>query len=55
MTSTCSPMKYYTPFDVAPDGQRFVFARRLETGGDEAQPLVMVTNWFEELKAKVKQ
>jgi len=46
--------EYYTPFDISPDGQRFVFARRVGSAIDDVQPLVMVMNWFEELKTKVK-
>jgi serine/threonine-protein kinase len=43
---------YYTPWDVAADG-RFIMARLLSSsrGGDEA-PVIVVENWFEELKAK---
>jgi serine/threonine-protein kinase len=49
--------EYYTPFDISPDGRRFIMARqRVSTGaGVQAQPLVMVTNWFEELKAKTRK
>jgi len=44
---------YYTPWDVARDG-RFLMARVVS--GDTGQPgaLVVVENWIEELKAKVK-
>jgi hypothetical protein len=40
-------------FDVAPDGRRFLMIK--EGGGDEAAPqnLVVVQNWFEELKRLV--
>ena len=39
-----------TNFDVAPDGQRFVIA---DASTEEVAPseLVLVQNWFEELKA----
>ncbi len=44
-----------TPFhqfyDVTPDDQRFVMIRNL--GGQEASELIVVENFFEELKAKV--
>jgi Tol biopolymer transport system component len=45
---------YYTPWDVARDG-RFLMARLV--GGDPGQTaaLVVVENWIEELKAKVKR
>jgi len=44
---------YYTPWDVARDG-RFLMARLV--GGEAAQAggLVVVENWIEEVKAKVK-
>jgi hypothetical protein len=35
------------PFDAAPDGQRFIFTTLPES---PATPLVLVTNWTEELK-----
>ena len=38
-------------FDVAPDDQRFIMARRLSLGGESAAPeLILVQNFFEELK-----
>jgi eukaryotic-like serine/threonine-protein kinase len=37
-------------FDVAPDDQRFLMLRSV--GGSEAERLVMVDNWFAELRAK---
>ncbi len=38
-------------YDVTPDDQRFVMIRNL--GGQEASELIVVENWFEELKARV--
>ncbi len=38
-------------YDVTPDDQRFVMIRNL--GGQEASELIVVENFFEELKAKV--
>ncbi len=38
-------------YDIAPDGQRFVMIR--QGGGDTSGDLVVVLNFFEELKAKV--
>jgi len=44
---------YYTPFDVGPDG-RFIMARRVRSEG-EAPPLIVVENWFTELRRKLHQ
>ena len=41
----------YTPFDVAPDG-RFLMVRSRSTSAAVRAPLILVENWFEELKAK---
>ena len=44
------------PFDVSPDGRRFLTARNVGRGEAEgADRLVVVQNFFEELKAKVKR
>ncbi|MEP7326918.1 MAG: protein kinase [Gemmatimonadota bacterium] len=48
MTST----EFYTPFDVAPDG-RFIMARALTAASELESPLIVVENWFEELRQKV--
>ena len=48
MTST----EYYTPFDVAADG-RFIMARQVTPSSALELPLIVVDNWFEELKRKV--
>jgi hypothetical protein len=40
-------------YDVAPDGQRFVMIRRGTVQGSGEPPLVVVENFFEELKRKV--
>ncbi len=45
---------YYTPWDVARDG-RFLMARLVGEGSAESGALVVVENWFQELKAKLKQ
>ena len=42
---------FHPQYDVMPDGQRFVMIRNL--GGQEAGELIVVENFFEELKAKV--
>jgi serine/threonine-protein kinase len=44
---------YYTPFDVGPDG-RFIMARRVRSDSEES-PLIVVENWFTELRQKVRQ
>ena len=43
---------YYTPWDVASDG-RFIMARSVAGPSQLEAPLIVVENWFEELKAKV--
>ena len=40
----------YTPFDISPDGQRFLMARRVQGAAVQVSPLVVTENWFEELK-----
>jgi eukaryotic-like serine/threonine-protein kinase len=42
---------YYTPFDVGPDG-RFLIARRVRSTAEA--PLIVVENWFTELKQKLQ-
>jgi eukaryotic-like serine/threonine-protein kinase len=39
----------YTPFDVAPDG-RFIMARRVRAEAGSVAPLIVVDNWFTELR-----
>ncbi len=44
----------YTPFDIHPDGERFLMMRPIGTG--DAAPLgqmIVVENWFEEVKQKM--
>jgi hypothetical protein len=43
----------YTPFDISPDGQRFIMARRVSTIETPTSPLVVTEHWFEELKRLV--
>ncbi len=45
---------WYTPWDVARDG-RFIMARLVSKNEDEAGAIVVVENWIQELKAKVKR
>ncbi len=42
---------FHQQYDVTPDDQRFVMIRT--PGGQEAGELIVVENFFEELKAKV--
>jgi serine/threonine-protein kinase len=44
---------YYTPFDISRDGQRFVMARRVQRGTAEQAPVVVVENWFTELRERL--
>jgi eukaryotic-like serine/threonine-protein kinase len=43
---------YYTPFDISADGKRFIMARRIRAGAEES-PLIVVENWFTELKQRL--
>jgi eukaryotic-like serine/threonine-protein kinase len=45
-------ISWYTPWDVAPDG-RFIMVRSVDSGAQMDSPLIVVENWFEELKQKV--
>jgi eukaryotic-like serine/threonine-protein kinase len=40
-------------YDVSADGQRFVMVRAAEQPGTHVSQMVLVQNWFEELKARV--
>ena len=41
-------------YDIAPDGERFIFLKReAEQVVEESNSLVFVQNWLEELKARV--
>ncbi|MBI3982501.1 MAG: PD40 domain-containing protein [Gemmatimonadetes bacterium] len=44
----------YTPHDVGRDGQRFIMARRRRTEGASAAPLIVVENWFEEVRSRTR-
>jgi hypothetical protein len=46
--------EHYTPFDLSPDDQRFIMAREVQRATSDRPTIVLVENWFEELKAKVK-
>ena len=45
--------EHYTPFDVSPDGRRFIMARRVRAEAVAATPLIVVQNWFEELNQRL--
>ncbi len=40
----------YTPFDIAPNGGRFIMARRINDGPRRTAPLVVTENWSTELR-----
>ena len=42
-------------FDVSPDGQRFLMSRPVGGGAEEPDELIIVQNFFEELRAKARQ
>jgi hypothetical protein len=42
----------FTPYAVAPDGQRFYASRRQSRPSAPATGVNVVFNWFEEIKAK---
>ena len=41
------------PYDIAPDGRFLIIRSGQAAGGGTAQNLVVVQNWFEDLKARV--
>jgi Tol biopolymer transport system component len=41
----------YTPFDISLDGSRFLMARRVQAAVTHVAPLIVVENWFTELRA----
>ena len=45
----------YTPFDISPDGQRFIMARQIVDASRPELPVVVAENWFEELRARMKR
>jgi serine/threonine-protein kinase len=52
------PPSYYLDnlsdfYDVAPDGERFLFARRVESSAGGSLEIVLVRNWIEELIERV--
>ena len=45
--------RYYTPWDIAPDG-RFLMLRPAGTGDAASAPLIVVENWTSEVKRKLR-
>ncbi|HYV96213.1 MAG TPA: protein kinase, partial [Gemmatimonadaceae bacterium] len=43
----------YTPFDISPDGQRFIMARRVRENMVALAPMTVTLNWFEELRERL--
>ena len=41
------------PYDITLDDHQFLMARVFESGAEDAQRVVLVTNWFEELRERV--
>ena len=41
--------------DGTPDGQRFVFSRRVDVPPSPPSPMILVENWIEELKRMAPQ
>jgi Tol biopolymer transport system component len=48
-----SPGENYTPYDIHPDGTRFIMARRAGPTASRATPIVITENWFEEVRQRV--
>ena len=47
------PLDGSRPFDISPDGQRFLMSRSVQSVGSSQPPIVIVWNWSEDLKARV--
>ncbi len=45
--------EFYTPYDVSPDGKRFLMARRVVSDSPADAPLLVTLNWFEELRRQL--
>ncbi len=50
-----TPTENYTPFDISPDGQRFIMARQIADASRPELPVIVAENWFEELRARMKR
>ncbi|HLG05346.1 MAG TPA: protein kinase [Gemmatimonadales bacterium] len=47
-----SAAENYTPYDISPDGNRFIMARRVGSGSAVPNPLIVTEHWFRELREK---
>jgi len=46
----------YTPWDISPDDKRFIMVRNRATpSADQVPSLMLVENWFEELKDRTRR
>ncbi|MEO8227363.1 MAG: protein kinase [Gemmatimonadota bacterium] len=45
---------YYAPYDISPDGRRFLMARLIEADSTEVLPLMVVDNWVTELRGRLQ-
>jgi Tol biopolymer transport system component len=45
---------YYTPYDIAPDGRRFIMARLVRNRDAIELPLDVTLNWFDELRRQTE-
>ena len=53
-TAYAGPTENSRPYDVSPDGERFLMIKEATTEGDATGPrLAVVLNWYEELKQRV--
>jgi len=48
-----SDRENYTPYDISPDGRRFLMAKSALTEPVQSAPLVFIDNWFAELRQKL--
>jgi hypothetical protein len=46
--------EYYTPYDIAPDGRRFIMARLVRSRNAIELPLDVTLNWFDELRRQTE-
>jgi eukaryotic-like serine/threonine-protein kinase len=54
-TAYARPVENTHPYDVSPDGQRFLMIKEDAASAAAETGLIVVLNWFEELKAKAPQ
>jgi Tol biopolymer transport system component len=46
-------LENYTPFDISPDGSRFIMTRRVRPTNELQARMIVVDNWFTELRQKM--